>query len=254
HRLTTVTALQRATREGHLRLAYQPIVDRQDRLIGAEALLRWDHDGELLSPARFLELAEDTGLILPMGAWVLGQACSDLESIKCSIPALRWISVNMSSRQLLDERLPLLIHRAMQTHEIPARSIAIEIAEETLREDDGRAASVLSELTDIAVMLSLADLATDQAVLQRIDTLPIDTIKLDRGFVQQLDVDVDGHFRSLAMAVLELASEAGISVIAEGVETESQAKILRDLGCPHFQGFRYGAPLDLASFITRASA
>lgn len=251
-RLTTVTALQRAVREGDLRLAYQPIVDREGCLVGAEALLRWDHDGQLLSPVRFLELAEDTGLILPMGAWVLDQVCTDLGSLRDSVPALRWISVNMSSRQLLDERLPLLIHRSMQAHEITPGSIAIEIAEETLREDDGRAAAVLGDLKDIAIMLSLTDLAADQAVLHRIDKLPIDVIKLDRGFVQQLDVNDEGRFRALASAVLELAVEAGIDVIAEGVETEAQAQILHDLGCPHFQGFRYGEPLDLASFITRA--
>ncbi len=250
-RLETITALQRAIREDRLRLAYQQVVDGAGVTVGAEALLRWEHDGELLSPATFLQLAEDTGLILPMGAWVLEQACRDLNALRESVPGLAWISVNMSSRQLLDERLPLTLRRTMQEHGIAPGSIAIEIDEDALRQGEN-ATEVLEKLTDVKVMLSLADLAGEQAALYRIEGLPIDTIKLDRKFVQQLDFDPDGHFKSLGLAVLQLAEQLGIAVVAEGVETRAQADVLRALGVELFQGFHFGEPLNLGSFITRA--
>jgi len=250
-RLETITALQRAIREDRLRLAYQQVVDRDGTTVGAEALLRWEHDGELLSPAMFLELAEDTGLILPMGAWVLEQACRDLNSLRDAVPGLRWISVNMSSRQLLDERLPLTLRRTMDAHNIAPGSIAVEIGEDALGNGEG-ATGVLDKMTDVKIMLSLTDLASEQAALYRIEGLPIDTIKLDRKFVQQLDLDPEGHFKSLGLAVLQLAEQRGIAVVAEGVESSAQAEILRGLGVELFQGFYFGEPLNLASFIAQA--
>ena len=252
-RLATISTLQRAIREGRLRLAYQPVVDRDGRTIGAEALLRWQHDGELLNPARFLELAEDTGLILPMGTWVLEQASSDLAHLRNTTSNLEWVSINLSSRQLLDERLPLLVKRTLEARQIEPGSIAVEIAESTLHGDDGRAIAVLEQLAamKLNIMLSLADLSTNQDVLAQLERLPINTIKLDRLFVQQLDIEPDGELRSLAAAILELAADHSIDVVAEGVETTGQAQVLRDVGCPYYQGFLYSEPLDLASFITR---
>lgn len=251
-RLRTISDLQRAIREGRLRLAYQPIVNRAGCAVAAEALLRWEHNGELLSPARFLELAEDTGLILPIGAWVLDQACRDLVALRAAVPSLQYVSVNLSSRQLLDERLPLLVRRTLQEHDIQPGVLAVEIADSTLH-DDGRATAVLQQLDRVSIMVSLTDPTRDQSALVRLDSLPISAIKIGKSLVQQLDVDTEGRHAGLALGIIELATAADVGVVAEGVETEGQARILADLGCNAFQGFLYSEPLDLGSFITRAS-
>lgn len=253
HRLSTITSLQRALRDGRLRLAYQPVVTAEGALVGAEALLRWQHDGELLNPARFLQLAEDTGLILPIGSWVLEQVCRDLAALRTSLPELQWLSVNMSSRQLLDERLPEVVERTMRGHEIAPGSIAFEIDEATLRAGDRRVREVLGHLEGVRLMLATDDLSASQDILGVVGVLPIDTVKLDRALVHQLDVDVDSHHRTIADAAIQLAADHGVDVIAEGVETDAQARILREAGCRLLQGFHISEPLDLGSFLTRAA-
>ncbi|MEM7285889.1 MAG: EAL domain-containing protein [Actinomycetota bacterium] len=250
-RLETITSLQRALRDGRLRLAYQPVVGLEGELVGAEALLRWEHDGELLSPARFIQLAEDTGLILPIGAWVLEQVCRDLTALRTSSPDLQWLSINMSSRQLLDERLPDLVARTVQGHDIAPGSIAFEIDESTIRSGGERVRTVLGRLDQARVMLATDDLGVDQDILALIGELPIAAVKLDRRFVQQLDLDQDGHHRAIATAAVQHAAEHGVEVIAEGVESEEQRRVLEDAGCGRFQGFHISEPLDLGSFLTR---
>lgn len=252
-RLETITSLQRALHDGRLRLAYQPVVDGAGQLVGAEALLRWQHDGELLSPARFLQLAEDTGLILPIGSWVLEQVCRDLTALRTSVPDLDWLSVNMSSRQLLDERLPEVVARTMRGHDIAPGSIAFEIDESTIRDGDVRVRDVLARLDHTRVMLATDDLATSQDILGVVGVLPIAAVKLDRRFVQQIDVDVEGHHQAIATAAMQLAAEHDVEVIAEGVETEAQRQLLADVGCDRFQGFHVSEPLDLGSFLTLAN-
>lgn len=252
-RLGTITALQQAIGDGRLRLAYQPVVDCDGRPVGAEALLRWEHDGELLSPARFLELAEDTGLILPIGTWVLEQVCRDLGALMAGSASLEWVSVNLSSRQLLDERLPMIVERTLHNHGIDAGMLAVEISDGTLRDGGEHTIDVLRQLEGTQILLALDDLEADQSALTIVDSLPLRAIKLDRGFVQQLDVDPEGRQRALAAAMLQFAAEHNIEVVAEGVETEAQERILRELGCHMYQGFLYAEPLDLASFITRTS-
>ena len=253
HRLSTITSLQRALRDGRLRLAYQPVVTGAGALVGAEALLRWQHDGELLSPARFLQLAEDTGLILPIGSWVLEQVCRDLAALRTSLPDLQWLSVNMSSRQLLDERLPEVVARTMRGHEVAPGSIAFEIDEATIRGHDRRVRDVLGHLEGVRLMLATDDLSASQDILGIVGVLPIDAVKLDRAFVHQLDVDLDDHHRTIASAAIQLATEHGVDVIAEGVETDAQARILDEAGCDLMQGFHISEPLDLGSFLTRAA-
>ncbi len=253
HRLETITSLQRALGDGRLRLAYQPVCDRTGGLVGAEALLRWEHDGELLSPARFLQLAEDTGLILPIGAWVLEQVCRDLSAMRASAPDLQWLSVNMSSGQLLDERLPEMVERTLAGHDVEPGRIAFEIDETTLRDGGDRVARILRRLVGPRLLVATADFAADQEILHRLARLPVSAVKLDRAFVQQLDLDDEGRHRSLAIGATQVAAEAGFEIIAEGVENQGQADVLADLGCDLHQGFHISEPLDLGSFLTRAA-
>lgn len=252
-RLRTISELQRAIREGRLRLAYQPIIGADGATIGAEALLRWEHDGELLSPQHFLALAEDTGLILPIGTWVLEQACRDLRALQDALPRLEFLSVNLSSRQLLDERLPLLVRQVLREHAVEPGTLAMEIDDTTLREDE-RTLDVIHELEGVSLMVSLNDPTRDQGILTKLGTLPISVVKIGKSLVQQLDVDADGRHAALVMGVVDLAADLGVGVVAEGVETEAQARVLGELGCPAAQGFLFSAALDLASFITRAQS
>jgi diguanylate cyclase (GGDEF)-like protein/PAS domain S-box-containing protein len=252
-RLETITALQQAIREGRLRLAYQPVVDIEGNAVGAEALLRWEHDGELLNPSRFLELAEDTGLILPIGTWVLQQVCRDLGSLQGAGQTLDWVSVNLSSRQLLDERLPLVVSQTLRDHDIPAHMLAVEIDESTVVENPA-AVDVLKRLDGVRVLLATNDLAGSNGISVDLGALMPAAVKLDKGFVQQLDVDQDGHHRAVAHAMVELTAQHGVEIIAEGVESDAQAAILAQLGCRLLQGFHFGEPIDLASFITRGRA
>ena len=121
-RLRRVTELQRALRTERLRLAYQPVLDRTGAIVGAEALLRWQRNGELLTPGSFLRLAEETGLIVPIGAWVVDRACADAAVMARTVSELQWVSVNVSTQQLRDERFPMLVHRAMDDHGIEPRT------------------------------------------------------------------------------------------------------------------------------------
>lgn len=250
-RLETITRLQQAIREGRLRLAYQPVVDRSGTTVGAEALLRWEHDGELLSPSTFLALAEDTGLILPIGAWVIDQVCRDLPTMLGADASLSWVSLNLSSRQLLDERLPLLVQRAVRAHSVPAGSLAVEVDEATMCELPD-AAELLAGLGDLRIMITIDDLATRAGALPDLGAMHVDAVKLGGEFVRQLDLDVDGTHAALAGAMLELAQEAGVDVVAEGVETDAQDEALRRLGFERFQGFRFARPMDLGSFVMRS--
>lgn len=252
-RLSTITALQQAIRDGRLRLAYQPVVDSEGRPVRAEALLRWEHDGELLNPARFLELAEDTGLILPIGTWALEQVCRDLGALMAGSPSLEWVSVNLSSRQLLEERLPLIVERTLRNHGIDAGMLAVEISDGTVRDGGEHTVEALRRLDGVRILLALDDLEATQTGSLVGDSLPVRGVKIDQGLVQQLDVDPDGRHRTLAAAMIQLAEEHNIAVVAQGVETEGQERVLRQIGCHIYQGFLYAAPLDLASFITRTS-
>jgi diguanylate cyclase (GGDEF)-like protein/PAS domain S-box-containing protein len=252
-RLEEVTALQRALHEERLRLNYQPIVRLDGALVGVEALLRWDSDGELISPAAFLDVAEDTGLILPIGSWVINQACRDFIELKMAAPDLQWVSINLSSGQLLDQRLPEILARALADHGLSPDCLAVEIDQTTLRDHVG-ARAMLSELGDIRSMVSFDEIGDDWGLLSALHDQGTHVIKLGRGFVGQLDVDTDGANKTLAMAVLELARTDGLEVIAEGVESREQLEVLEELGCPLAQGYLYSPPIDLATFITVASA
>jgi PAS domain S-box-containing protein len=254
-RLRQVTELQRAMRTERLRLAYQPVLDRAGTIVGAEALLRWERNGELLAPGAFLGLAEETGLIVPIGAWVLDRACADAAAMARTVPNLRWVSVNVSAQQLRDERFPMLVHRAMDDHGIAPHGLALEFDDDAIVDVLPHGTpTTMAELTDVAMIVSCRDLAGDQRILDRLADFPITALKLDRHLVGQLDVEIDGLHAALVGATVDLARELGVEVIAQGVETEAQARRLRALGVDTLQGFHFAPPMDLASLLTRARA
>jgi PAS domain S-box-containing protein/diguanylate cyclase (GGDEF)-like protein len=254
-RLRQVTELQRAMRTERLRLAYQPMLDRAGTIVGAEALLRWERNGELLTPGAFLSLAEETGLIVPIGAWVVDRACADAAAMARTVPNMRWVSVNVSAQQLRDERFPALVHRAMDDHGIHPHGLALEFDDDAVIDALPHGTpTAMAQLTDVSMIVSCRDLAGDQRILDRLGDFPITALKLDRHLVGQLDVEIDGLHAALVGATVDLARELGVEVIAQGVETEAQARRLRALGVDTLQGFHFAPPMDLASLLTRARA
>ena len=224
-------------REG-LALALQPIVRLHDRVaVRAEALARWDRAGDAVAPARFIEIAEETGLIVPLGDWILRRAVELADRAPGGS-----VSVNLSARQLASPRLPERIARALSAHRVAPARVGFEITESVLVDKFDQAVGVLHAIRDLGCAVGLDDFGTGYSSLSYLRRLPIDFIKIDRTLTA--DVDADRQGRAVIDAVVTLADALGLDVIAEGVETETQAAHLLDLGCTFGQGYLFGRPTD----------
>jgi diguanylate cyclase (GGDEF)-like protein/PAS domain S-box-containing protein len=225
---------------------YQPVVDLPTgRLTGVEALVRWQHprDG-LLGPLHFIHHAEDSGLIVPLGTWVLRQACRQLAQWQRVFPAARGLmmNVNLSVRQLQHAGLVDDVTRAIRDAGIDPAELTLEITESMLMDDIGTTIEVLHTLRGLGVRLAIDDFGTGYSSLSYLQQLPVDTIKVDRSFVEHVDTDPD----NLAMveAVLNLAQALRLHTVAEGIETAAQRDTLLRLGCQRGQGYLFGKPQD----------
>ncbi len=236
--------LRVALDRGQLRLHYQPIVELEDgSLTGVEALLRWDHPTRgLISPAEFIPLAEDTGLILPIGAWVLAEAARQLR---------RWwdrsprrpaaVSVNVSGRQLMQPSLVDHVVQALHTNRIPAQALVIEITETVLISDDERVAAVLAALHDLGITLAIDDFGTGYSSLTSLQKLPVGIVKIDRSFIAE-DADSADDW-ALTRGIIRLGQNLHLTTIAEGVQTSEQADRLRRMHCHRAQGYYFARPV-----------
>ncbi len=262
-RLGLATALRRAVTEGEFEAHYQPIVRLGDaRLVGFEALLRWtDAERGRVSPAEFIPLAEEIGLIVPIGEWVLASATRQLGLWRERFPAasqLR-ISVNVSPRQLADPGLLTCVERVIRNERLAPGALRLEITESAVMEDPAAAGLVLERLRELGARLSMDDFGTGHSSLSSLRRFPFDTLKIDRSFVQQLgdqDRETSRQQTAILHAVITLAHTLGLEVIAEGVEKEAQAEILRELDCDQAQGYLYAAPMPAQaaeSFLVRHS-
>ena len=239
-------ALENAIQSGQLRLYYQPIVRLTDRAItGMEALVRWQHpvDG-LISPLDFIPLAEKSGLILPLGEWVLNQACADLSRWRGSWPAAfgttPCVSVNVSARQLESGQLVEKVDSALARHAIDPSSLTLEITESCLVEDTEEIRQCLLQLNDRGIALSMDDFGTGYSSLSRLRRFPMRSLKIDRSFVIEANTKEGLAFLD---AIVSMGRSLGLSLIAEGIETEEQARALGKLGCDEGQGFLYWRPM-----------
>jgi diguanylate cyclase (GGDEF)-like protein/PAS domain S-box-containing protein len=234
--------LSQAVKAREFELFYQPKIDlNSGRLAGFEALVRWRHPARgLLSPMEFIPVAEETGLILPLGAWVLQEACRQLKEWSAVAPGCR-VSVNVSARQFQDPKLAQEVREMISAAGLNPSSLQLEITESVVAEDIEEAARILDELKQTGVELELDDFGTGYSSLSRLAKLPLDTVKIDRSFISQLQRGGSGM--ELVRAILSLASSLRLSVVAEGVETEEQLGRLVDLGCPVAQGFLFGVPV-----------
>jgi diguanylate cyclase (GGDEF)-like protein len=246
----------RAEMEGDLRQAilsnqfllyYQPQVER-GRLIGAEALIRWKHPNQgILAPGKFIPLAEETGLILPLGSWVLESACNQIAAwADREQTANITVSVNISALQLRQPSFVEDVMRTLGTTGANPSSLKLELTESMLLDNVEDIIAKMTKLKSHGLRFSLDDFGTGYSSLSYLKRLPLEQLKIDRAFVQDLLVDASGQ--AIAQAIISLSRVMGLSVIAEGVETEEQRELLADLGCHSYQGFLFSRPLPIEEF------
>ncbi|HET6548723.1 MAG TPA: bifunctional diguanylate cyclase/phosphodiesterase [Solirubrobacter sp.] len=238
-RLRTAAALERALSLGQLRLAFQPIVALEDeRVVGHEALLRWDSPGGVMSaPADFIPIAEESALIVEIGAWTLLQACHESAAAFGHGDDGPAIWVNLSSRQLAQPDLPELVSGCLESSGLPPGRLRLELQERVLQGAPKAARRNVEELQGLGVGLALDDFGTGYSSLR---DLPVRAVKIDRSFVAGLAESAGD--RAIVAASVSLARALGIDAIAEGVERPEQREVLRELGCPLAQGYLFGAP------------
>jgi diguanylate cyclase (GGDEF)-like protein len=244
HRLVLEADLRRALERGELALHYQAQVNAETGLVsGFEALVRWQHPTRgLLAPAEFVPLAEDTHLIIPLGAWVIDEACRQLAAWRDQgLPCLR-VAVNLAGAQLADEQgLLRAVRNALATHGISPELLELEITESSAFEDEAQTARVIARLKRLGVRITLDDFGTGYSSALMLLQYPFDTMKIDRSFVSRsLD---GGRERAIAAAIIALAHAAGLTVVAEGVETRAQLELLHELGADEIQGYFFSRPL-----------
>jgi diguanylate cyclase (GGDEF)-like protein/PAS domain S-box-containing protein len=236
-RLALEQDLRQAITHGGLEIHYQPLVDlKSDRVTGCEALVRWRHpERGMISPATFIPVAEDTGLIVELGEWVLRTACAEA----ASWPEHVRLAVNVSPVQLREPTLALKIASALASSGLPANRLEIEITEAVLIGDDATALAILHELKAIGVRSALDDFGTGYSSLSYLKRFPFDKIKIDRCFITDI-TEADGS-SVIVQAVVNIAASCNMTTVAEGVETPQQKELLRALGCTQMQGFLFSA-------------
>jgi diguanylate cyclase (GGDEF)-like protein/PAS domain S-box-containing protein len=248
-RLQLETGLRHALTRNELELFYQPQVSLRDgEIIGVEALLRWRHpQWGLVMPNDFIPLAEETGLIVPIGEWVLEDACRQARAWRDSGFPLR-VSVNLSGRQLEQHGFVEFVSQTMQRHHLPPGMLDLEITESLLMQDLDAIAALLSDLAEQGATISLDDFGTGYSSLSYLKRLPIDIVKIDRSFVQDIPFDPDDT--AIANAIMVLARSLGIRTLAEGVESAEQLAFLREHGCHAMQGYYFSRPLPVKELDT----
>jgi diguanylate cyclase (GGDEF)-like protein len=244
-RLRLETDLRRALERREFQVHYQPIcVLATGQIAGFEALLRWEHQERgWISPSSFVPLAEETGLILPIGLWVLRAACQQLHEWQSSGPEHRALlmSVNLSSKQLMDPNIVAQIEQVLQETGVSPEHLKLEITESVIMEHPPSAAEVLQQLKDRGIQLSLDDFGTGYSSLSYLHRFPLDVLKVDRSFVNRLDGE-DGD-PVIVQTIVALAHNLGMQVIAEGVESAGQVERLRAMGCLYGQGYYFSPPV-----------
>jgi diguanylate cyclase (GGDEF)-like protein len=245
-RLAMERALHRALERDELVVHYHPMVEiATGRVVGAEALVRWnDPDRGLVLPEEFIPLAEETQLIVPIGAWVLRTACAQMKAWHdAGHPRLR-VAVNLSPRQFQDRELTATVERILQETGYPPTLLDLEITESTAMQNAELTLAILNGLKEMGIRISIDDFGTGYSSLSYLKRFPIDTVKIDQDFVRDLTSDDT----AIISAVISMARALNLRVIAEGVETEEQLAFLRREQCSEMQGFLFSEPLCAADF------
>jgi diguanylate cyclase (GGDEF)-like protein len=247
-RLKLETDLRRALERHEFELHYQPMIDIQlGRMVGMEALLRWRHpDRGLVSPADFIPLAEETGLIVPIGRWVLEEACAQNKAWQNKGLGKLRVSVNISAVQFRQKDLLETIARALTQSGLAPEDLEVEITESTVMQNASEATVTLERLSRTGVLISIDDFGTGYSSLSYLKSFPINTLKIDRSFIRDISVDRDDA--AIVRAIIGLAHNLRLRVVAEGVETEQQLEFLRSLESDEYQGYYCSRPLAVADF------
>jgi EAL domain-containing protein (putative c-di-GMP-specific phosphodiesterase class I) len=250
-RLALEAALRRAIETGELVLHYQPKVDlRTGAITGAEALVRWNHPEQgLLMPGAFVPLAEESGLVIAIGEFVIAAACEQLAAWRAEgLPDLA-VAVNVSACQLR-EGLADYVSRALRLADIPGRALELELTESALLESLEQTVEQIQQLRALGVTCSIDDFGTGYCGLSYLNRLPIDTLKIDRSFITELS----GGSDTIVTAVIALGHALGLKVVAEGVETADQLAYLAGRGCDEMQGYLFSRPVPAAEFAALVRA
>ncbi|GLR62631.1 bifunctional diguanylate cyclase/phosphodiesterase [Marinospirillum insulare] len=248
-RISLLSKLRVALENQELSLNYQPQYDSTGtQIIGAEALLRWEHpELGFVSPARFIPLAEDSGLIVPIGEWVLNQACQQAIKIQqTGIPPFV-MSVNLSAVQFRKGDLVETVKKALATSGLEPQYLGLELTESLLLKDQKRLLQMLSQLKELGVQLSIDDFGTGYSNLSYLKRFAVDKLKIDQSFVRDMENDTDDY--ALVTTVIQLAHSLGLEVTAEGVETQQQMQMLAELKCDEFQGYYFAKPMPADEFV-----
>ncbi len=248
--------LRAALENGEFVLHYQPqVIVATGEIRGAESLVRWHHPTRgIVSPNEFIPVAEETGLIVPLGQWILDQACRTIKAWQENGVAIPYIVVNVSAAQLGDD-LVKSVRQALMTHGIAASWLMLEITETMLMEEVEEAIAILRRIRELGIRIAMDDFGTGYSSLSVLQRLPLDTLKIDRSFVKAIDDETD-NARAVAIigAIIAIAKELNLSVVAEGVETPTQLAFLRTLNCDTYQGYLYSMPVDTITMETRFAA
>ena len=244
--------LRRAVEAGEFRLVYQPIVDLESgRVTGAEALIRWNHpDRGVLSPADFISLAEESGLIVRLGEWIFRQACLQAKVWHGEGRGPLKLGINVSARQLQDQDFVATVRKTLAETGVDPTALVLELTETVLMRPDGLVADSIRSLAALGLAFSVDDFGTGYSSLSYLKHFPVGSLKIDRAFIRHLPGDPD--YAAITTAIVALAKALGLEVVAEGVETEEQARFVLDLGCHRAQGYLFGppvAPEEFAKFL-----
>ncbi len=232
-------------------LHYQPqMCARTGELLGAEALIRW-YDEELgqVAPDRFIDLAEETGLILPMGEWLVQRACADLSRWRTQGLWIARLAINVAGPQLLDDQFPYVLERELHQHGLPADALELEITESALMHHHEPGLALLHRLRELGIGIAVDDFGTGYSSLGQIKHLPVSKLKIDRSFIQDIFADPDD--RAIVTAIIAMAHQLGLQVVAEGVENRDQLLFLREQGCDMIQGYIHGRAAAPTTFLRR---
>jgi len=253
-RLSLEHQLRRALEHRELELHYQPQLDlRTNRFSGAEALLRWRHpELGLVLPMEFIPMAEETGLIVPIGEWVLRTACAQAAAwAAAGLDGLR-IAINLSRCQLREQGLPALVERIIRETGVAPGQVQLEITESAVMRDPELAVAILREIKARGLHLAIDDFGTGYSSLSHLKRFPIDALKIDRSFIKDIPLDRDSM--AIARAIAAMAGSLELTVIAEGIETERQLEFVREHGCHEAQGYLFSRPVpggEFSEFLAR---